>query len=125
MQDRYSGDPQQQDLPFSELRIVDNSVILTQINSPEPPPIEPVVPTLINEITLTRDDICLILDDYHLIESQPIHTAVTFLRDHLQEHIHLVISSLAYLVDMAKVEALDTMGENRKVVKLLGRHVWY
>ena len=29
----------------------------------------------------------------------------------------------AYLVDMAKVEALDTMGENRKAVELLGRHV--
>ncbi len=30
----------------------------------------------------------------------------------------------AYLVDMAKVEALDTMGENQKAVELLDRHVW-
>ena len=30
---------------------------------------------------------------------------------------------VAYLVDMAKVEALDTMGENRKAVELLERHV--
>ena len=29
----------------------------------------------------------------------------------------------AYLVDMAKVEALDTIGENRKAVELLDRHV--
>ena len=29
----------------------------------------------------------------------------------------------AYLVDMARVEALDTMGENRKAVQLLDRHV--
>ncbi len=29
----------------------------------------------------------------------------------------------AYLVDMAKVEALDTMGENRKAVAILERHV--
>ena len=29
----------------------------------------------------------------------------------------------AYLVDMAKVEALDTMGESRKAVELLERHV--
>ena len=29
----------------------------------------------------------------------------------------------AYLVDMAKVEALDTVGENRKAVELLDRHV--
>ena len=30
---------------------------------------------------------------------------------------------VAYLVDMAKVEALDTMGENRKAVELLDRHI--
>ena len=30
---------------------------------------------------------------------------------------------VAYLTDMAKVEALDTMGENRKAVELLDRHV--
>ena len=29
----------------------------------------------------------------------------------------------AYLVDMAKVEALDTMGEKEKAVELLERHV--
>jgi len=30
----------------------------------------------------------------------------------------------AYLVDMAKVDALDTLGEKEKAVKLLDRHVW-
>ena len=34
-----------------------------------------------------------------------------------------VYHQVAYLVDMAKVEALDTMGENRKAVELLDRHV--
>ncbi len=29
----------------------------------------------------------------------------------------------AYLVDMARVEALNTMGESRKAVELLDRHV--
>ena len=29
----------------------------------------------------------------------------------------------AYLVDMARVEALDTMGESQKAVELLERHV--
>ncbi len=29
----------------------------------------------------------------------------------------------AYLVDIAKVEALDTKGENQKAVQLLDRHV--
>ena len=29
----------------------------------------------------------------------------------------------AYLVDMARVEALDTIGENRRAIELLDRHV--
>ena len=30
---------------------------------------------------------------------------------------------VTYLVDMARVEALDTLGENRKAVELLDRYV--
>jgi hypothetical protein len=30
----------------------------------------------------------------------------------------------AYLVDMARVEALDTLGESQKAVELLSRHIW-
>jgi len=66
---------------------------LALLYSPQPPPIESVVTTLINEITLIPDDFCLILDDYHLIEAQSIHSALTILLDHLPEHMHLVISS--------------------------------
>ena len=29
----------------------------------------------------------------------------------------------AYLVDMARIEALDTMGENQKAIAILARHV--
>ncbi len=36
-----------------------------------------------------------------------------------QRETNLRIRRGAYLVDMAKVEALDTMGENRKAVELL------
>jgi hypothetical protein len=32
-------------------------------------------------------------------------------------------SLASYLVDLAKAEALDAMGENRKAVELLERHV--
>ncbi len=34
-----------------------------------------------------------------------------------------VSHQVAYLVDMAKVEALDTMEENRKAVELLDRQI--
>lgn len=35
----------------------------------------------------------LVLDDYHLIEAQPIHDALTFLLDHLPPPMHLVIAT--------------------------------
>ncbi len=66
---------------------------LALIESPEPPPLESVVTTLINDHALISEDYRLILDDYHLIEAEPIHSAVTFLLQHLPEHMHLVIGS--------------------------------
>jgi LuxR family maltose regulon positive regulatory protein len=40
-----------------------------------------------------QQDIALILDDYHVIEAHPIHSAMTFLLDHLPLQLHLVIAS--------------------------------
>jgi hypothetical protein len=37
----------------------------------------------------------LVLDDYHAIDAPPIHSAVTFLLDHLPSQLHLVIASRA------------------------------
>ena len=52
---------------------------------------------MINEITRSlRSDLVLVLDDYHVIESQAIDQALTFLLDHLPPPpggLHLVIAS--------------------------------
>jgi LuxR family maltose regulon positive regulatory protein len=50
---------------------------------------------LINDITAFPQEGVLVLDDYHLIESQPIHDALTFLLDHLPPQMHLVIATRA------------------------------
>ncbi len=63
--------------------------------SPEPPPVEPLMTTLINQITAIEANITLILDDYHVITAQPIHAALTFLLDHMPPTLHLVITSRA------------------------------
>ena len=39
------------------------------------------------------DDFALILDDYHVIDAELVHDAVTFLVDHLPPQMHLVIAS--------------------------------
>jgi LuxR family maltose regulon positive regulatory protein len=62
-----------------------------------PPRIESILTALINEITEQESDgehpCILALDDYHLIEAQPIHNGLAFLLDHLPAQMHLVIAS--------------------------------
>ena len=48
---------------------------LVMLQSPEPPPTESILTSLINEIATHPIRIILVLDDYHLIDAQPIHDA--------------------------------------------------
>jgi LuxR family maltose regulon positive regulatory protein len=57
------------------------------------PLVESILSQLINEITLAAEPVVLILDDYQVIEFQPIHEAVSFLVEHLPSQMHVVISS--------------------------------
>ncbi len=66
---------------------------LSLLNSPQPPPIESVLTTLINEVNAIEDDFTLILDDFHVIDVQPVHSAVAYILDHLPPTMHLVIAS--------------------------------
>jgi len=64
---------------------------LAMLQSPEPQPVENILTLLINEIATIPNKLIFILDDYHLIDAQPIHIALTFLLKHLPPQIHLVI----------------------------------
>ena len=57
------------------------------------PSIESILTSLLNDVAAFPDRFGLVLDDYHLIESSAIHTALTFLLDHLPPQMHLVITS--------------------------------
>ncbi|MGE0542176.1 MAG: AAA family ATPase, partial [Dehalococcoidia bacterium] len=65
------------------------------LSLPQAPPMTSVVTSLINEINTIEDDVVLILDDFHVIDAQPIHNAVAFLLDHLPPQMHLVIAGRA------------------------------
>jgi LuxR family maltose regulon positive regulatory protein len=76
--------------------------LLEALRSPQPPPLETVLASLVSDLTGpagsqgTDPPIVLILDDYHLIKAQAVHDAVAFLLDHLPvpPHApHLVIAS--------------------------------
>jgi LuxR family maltose regulon positive regulatory protein len=60
---------------------------------PQPPPMESILILLINEIQKIKDEITLIIDDYHLILSQRINQLMIFLIEHLPQNMHLIISS--------------------------------
>ena len=66
---------------------------LALLRSPQPPPIEPVLTSVLNAFTTLSKDAVLVLDDYHVIETQPIHHAMTYLLEHLPPRLHLIIAT--------------------------------
>ena len=65
---------------------------LGALQSSQPPPTDVLLTVLLNDLT-TLGDVVLVLDDYHVIESQPIDEALTFFIDHLPPRFRLVIAS--------------------------------
>ena len=67
--------------------------LLVVLQSPQLPPPESILTTLLNEITTVSDNFILVLDDYHVVDSQPVDLALDFLVEHLPPQMHLVIAS--------------------------------
>ena len=67
--------------------------LLAALQSPGAVNVELALTTLLNEIAEFPDNVVLVLDDYHVIESQPVDNALAFLLDHLPPQMHLVIAS--------------------------------
>ncbi|MGK7876084.1 MAG: LuxR C-terminal-related transcriptional regulator [Xenococcaceae cyanobacterium] len=63
------------------------------LQSPQLPPVESLMTVLINDIAALSTKFALVLDDYHLIYSKPIHDTLTFLLNHLPPQMHLIIAS--------------------------------
>jgi LuxR family maltose regulon positive regulatory protein len=68
---------------------------LSLLQGPQPPPIETVFATLLNELSALPNDLVLVLDDYHVVDAHEIHDEMAFLLDHLPPQIHLVITTRA------------------------------
>jgi LuxR family maltose regulon positive regulatory protein len=73
--------------------------VLAMLQSPQPPPTESILTALLNEITTVPDKLILVLDDYHVIDAQPVDAsisvdgALTFLLEHQPPQMHLVIAT--------------------------------
>ena len=77
-------------------------------------PIESVLATVLNELSVLPDDVDLVLDDYHLAESPEIQPGVAFLLEHLPPQVHLVISTRADpALPLARLRARGELTEVR------------
>jgi LuxR family maltose regulon positive regulatory protein len=63
------------------------------LQSAQPPAAEAVLALLINDLAALSNDLVLVLDDYHVIDTPGIHQALTFLLDHLPPRLHLAIAT--------------------------------
>ena len=97
------------------LRSVEEGVgegLLASLRSPQPPPVEAVVGALINELADLLQEITIVLDDYHLIDSLPVHEAVSFLIEHVPDNVRFVIASRTDPpLPLARLRARDQMTE--------------
>ncbi len=66
---------------------------LSLLNASAPPTFKAVVTALVNELAAHPDELVLILDDYHRIESPAVHDSLSFLLEHLPLGMHVVIAS--------------------------------
>src|SRR5262245_32641885 len=63
------------------------------LESPQPPRLETVLATLLNELAAATSPWILVLDDYHVINESAIHRSVAFFIEHLPAGSHLIMTS--------------------------------
>ena len=67
--------------------------VLPLLTAPAVPSSQGLVTALINELQALPSEVVVVLDDYHVVESAPIHEGMAFLLRHLPPQLHLVVSS--------------------------------
>jgi len=89
---------------------------LSMLQSPQPPPAETTLISLINEIATIPEKIIFVLDDYHLIDTEPIHQALLFLLENLPPRLHLVIATRQDPpLSLGRLRARDQVTEIRAI----------
>lgn len=93
---------------------VNDQGVSKALQSPQPLPIEYILTILVNAISSCSDPFILVLDDYHVIESQTVHDALSFLIDHQPLQMHLIIMTREEpQLPIAKLRARNQLTELR------------
>lgn len=80
-----------------------------------PTDLEATLTSLVNDLTnyLSQDSV-VILDDYHLLTNEAVHTLLHFLLDHLPVHLHLIIGTrVDPPLPLARLRARSQLSEVR------------
>ena len=80
-------------LGLQSLEASTGEAALTMLQSPQPPPIEPILINLLNDASRISKDFALVLDDYHLVDAGPIHDMIAFLLENLPAQMHMIIAT--------------------------------
>jgi ATP/maltotriose-dependent transcriptional regulator MalT len=86
------------------------------LGPPPPPSFEGLVTALINQLAThpDPDQVVLVLDDYHLVDAQPVHASLGFLLEHRPPGLHLVLASRADPpLGLARLRARGQLAELR------------
>ena len=67
--------------------------VLAVLQSPQFPATESLLTSLLNEMSAEPQELMLVLDDYHAIESKPVDNILAFMLGHLPANMHLVIAT--------------------------------
>ncbi|MGW8225054.1 MAG: LuxR C-terminal-related transcriptional regulator, partial [Anaerolineales bacterium] len=87
---------------------------LEMLQSPQPPPNHSILTSIINDIATLPEQMILVLDDYHVIDSRSVHEALKFLLENIPKQIHLVLVTREdpYL-PLSRLRARDQITELR------------
>jgi LuxR family maltose regulon positive regulatory protein len=87
---------------------------LISLQSSQLPSINTILTYLLNEIAVIPNDLILVLDDYHTIDSKPIDAALALLIERLPQRMHLVIATREDPdLPLARLRARDQLTELR------------
>ncbi len=68
------------------------TTLLQGLQTPHPP-LEALLTSLLNDLLTVREQVILVLEDYHVIHAPSIHQTLSFLLEHLPSQMHLVIAT--------------------------------